>query len=221
MMWRPGSVEVSVLPYQVRVTSQGRTDSLVARLDVTIMPDGRIITSYEFTDSPAQRQEVGVAFRLPPSLDLLRWERNALWSSYPAGHIGRPQGEASKYAQHAESEAARRAPGRPWELDTKDFYLFPSRNGEQMSGLPVPNDFRSRKESILRYTLLNGVTGNGIEVRAPGTVAARTAVRTDGMLDLFIANEWTYLSLNWGNYERPTPTNRPYGNGVTMHLLGK
>ena len=221
MMWRPDAVHMSVTPGQVRMRSHGRTDSLTAQLDIAVTSGGEIITSYEILDPPTQCQEAGIRFLLGPALDRIEWDRKALWSSYPAGHIGRPQGEAAKFVRHVESEAAHRDPDRTWEQDTRDSYLFPSRRGSQPTSLPVPNDFRARRENIFRYALLNGGTGNGIEVLSPGTVAARAAVRPDGMLDLLIANEWTYLNLNWGNYERPALLARPYRNTITVHLLGK
>jgi hypothetical protein len=103
-------------------------------------------------------------------------------------------------------------------MDTKDHFLLPASHGVQQSGLPVPQDFRSRKEKILRYALRNQHTGNGVEVTSDGTVAARTVVRCDGSLQLFVDNEWTYLNMNWGNYERPAPLTRPYRNTVTISL---
>lgn len=220
-VWRTDTVTVSVAPHRVVVSSSGRTDSLSARLEITVTSSGAIITSYELLDPPAQCQEAGVQFLLSPSLDRLRWDRNALWTSYPAGHIGRPHGEATKYVRHAESETPRRDPERPWEMDTRDHYLFPSRRGMQASGLPVPHDFRSRRENVIRYALVNGTSANGVEVVSDGTVAARASVRPDGRLDLLIDNEWTYLNMNWGNYERPAPLTRPYRNTITVRLFGR
>jgi hypothetical protein len=219
--WRTERVEVSTSPQRVTVRSRGRTDSLAAHLEVSVTSAGTIIASYELLDPPSQCQEAGVQFLLGPSLDRLQWDRHALWSSYPAGHIGRPQGEALKYVRHAESETPHRDPARPWELDTKDHYLFPSRRGVQTSGLPVPHDFRSRKENVFRYALSNGTSGNGLEVVSDGMVAARASVRPDGRLDLFIDNEWTYLNMNWGNYERPAPLTRPYRNTITVQLFDR
>jgi hypothetical protein len=106
-------------------------------------------------------------------------------------------------------------------MDTRDHYLFPSRRGMQSSGLSVPHDFRSRRENVIRYALVNGISANGVEVVSDGTVAARASVRPDGRLDLLIDNEWTYLNMNWGNYERPAPLTRPYRNTITVRLFSR
>lgn len=219
--WRADVVGVLASPHRVTVSSRGRTDSLSARLEISVTSAGAIVTSYELLDPPAQCQEAGVQFLLSPALDRLRWDRKALWSSYPPGHLGRPQGEARKLGRHAAGEIPHRDPARPWEMDTKDHYLFPSRRGVQPSGLPVPHDFRSRKEHLLRYELQNPVSGNGLDVVSDGSVAARSAVRPDGRLELSISNEWTYLNMNWGNYERPASLTRPYRNTITVQLSGK
>lgn len=45
---------------------------------------------------PGGLNEYGIRYVLPASADTLSWSRNALWNSYPADHIGRPCGTASK-----------------------------------------------------------------------------------------------------------------------------
>lgn len=45
---------------------------------------------------PGGLDEYGIRYVLPASADTLSWSRNALWNCYPAGHIGRPYGTASK-----------------------------------------------------------------------------------------------------------------------------
>ena len=219
--WGADRVAIVASPHRVTVSSHGRTDSLTARLEISVTSGGEIITSYEILDPPAQCQEAGIQFLLSPALDRLQWDRKALWSSYPAGHLGRPHGEATKFTRHAAGETPHRNPMQPWELDTKDHYLFPARRGVQPSGLPAPHDFRSRREHVVRYTVLNTLSGNGLTVVSDGSVAARSAVRPDGRLELSIDNEWTYLNMNWGNYERPAPLTRPYRNTITVQLSGK
>lgn len=211
---RVDSVAIEVTPAKVVVTSRGMTDSLAATIIMTITARGEIVTTYRITDPPAQCQEAGIRFRLTPLPDRVQWERRALWSSYPDDHIGRPVGEAPIFAPHAEQESPHRRPDRSWGMDTKDEFLLPG-----YRGLPVPADFRSRKENIMRYALTNRRTGKGVEVTADGDCAARTAVLPDGMMDLLLDNAWTYLNMNWGNYERPAPLARPYTNTVTIRLL--
>jgi hypothetical protein len=59
------------------------------------------------------------------------------------------------------------------------------------------------KENLKSYALWNRDVGTGIRVEADGELAARTNVRQDGKMDLFLNTHWTYMNLNWGNYERP------------------
>jgi hypothetical protein len=124
-----------------------------------------------------------------------------------------------KFALHPEREIAHQRPDGPWGMDTKDHFLFPASRGVQSSGLPVPHDFRSRKENVLRYALRDQSTGNGIEVTSDGTVAARTAVNADGSMQLFVDNAWTYLNMNWGNYERPAALKSPFRGTITVRLF--
>ena len=216
--WKPDTVSVRSLPGRVTVTSAGLAESLSVKLEIAVTAHGEIITSYEIADPPAQCQETGIQFILTPALNCLSWSRVGLWSSYPPDHIGRSAGEADKFALRPDRETPHERPDHPWGLDTKDHFLLAASHGVLPSGLPVPQDFRSRKEKILRYALRNQRTGNGVEVTSEGTVAARTAVRRDGSLQLFVDNEWTYLNMNWGNYERPSPLTRPYRNTVTISL---
>ena len=219
--WKPDTVHIRTSPGKVTVSSQGQTDSLSVKLEVTVTGSGEIITAYEIVDPPAQCQEAGIRYRLTSVPDHLSWNRVGLWSSYPADHIGRPVGEVARFTTDAAQETAHQHPDRPWGMDTKDHYLFPATQGVQPSGLPVPHDFRARKENVLRYALLHQSTGNGITVISDGTVAARTTVSSDGSLELFVDNAWTYLNMNWGNYERPVVLSNPYRNTVRVQLTGR
>jgi len=200
------------------VVSRGRAGNYGVRFTLTVTGDGEIYTSYEIENPPEKCQEVGIRFLLNPGLDRLSWNRQGLWSSYPEDHIGRSVGEVSKFASSADRELARQKPERPWSMDTKDFYLFRKSGGMQRSGLPVPQDFRGMKENILQYMLRNQHTGVGVCVESEGTLAARTEVNPEGYLHLFVDNEWTYVNLNWGNYERPVTLTHPYRGTVKVRL---
>jgi hypothetical protein len=73
----------------------------VARVHVDLA-DGKF--SYHLTwekpngrgaNGPADMQEVGWVFVMPSAVDHFSWHRQALWSDYPADHIGRPMGTAT------------------------------------------------------------------------------------------------------------------------------
>ncbi|MDR1440468.1 MAG: hypothetical protein LBJ10_10900 [Clostridiales bacterium] len=44
---------------------------------------------------PGGLDELGIAYMLPPGAKRLTWRRDARWEGYPAGHVGRPSGEAA------------------------------------------------------------------------------------------------------------------------------
>jgi hypothetical protein len=218
LTWTLDTMDVAASHEQVTVTSIGRGDSISVKLGISVSATGEIVTSYEIADPPERCQEIGVQFVLSSTLDLLSWSRRGLWSSYPEDHIGRTTGEAPKSVPGAEGERRRVKPEQPWCLDTKDFYLFPGSHGVLPSGGTVPRDFRSRKENILLYLVRDQRNGNGLRVESEGTVAARSAVKPDGSIQLFVDNEWTYLNLNWGNYERPVTLAHPFKGSVKVRL---
>ncbi|MBI2300060.1 MAG: hypothetical protein HYU66_14145 [Armatimonadetes bacterium] len=61
-----------------------------------VMSDGELRVSYELRWSAADTEawELGLALPLAPNYRTMRWLRDALWTDYPADHIGRPAGTA-------------------------------------------------------------------------------------------------------------------------------
>jgi beta-galactosidase len=199
--WRCDSLAYRSTDTSLVLSLRGMADTIKTEITIDVRGSGEIFTSYRLANLPKKFQEVGIGFVLSSSLDNLSWTRRALWSVYPDDHIGRPRGEASKAG--APGEQYRQKPDRPWSQDTKDYYLFKATRGEPVVGLAVPHDFRSMKENIERYALRNQQSGAGFSVEARGDLAARTSVRQNELLDLFVNTQWTYMNLNWGNYMRP------------------
>jgi hypothetical protein len=197
---------------------RGMAGTIKTRLTIEVRGSGEILTSYALENPSQECQEAGIAFLLNSSLDRLSWSRQALWSLYPDDHPGRPQGEAEKISAGAASEQYRQKPDRPWSQDTKDFYLFKAGNGIPPWELPVPHDFRGMKESLESYTLWSQREGRGLRVESDGRLAARTSVRNDGNLDLFVNTHWTYLNLSWGNYIRPAKIEQDHRGSVTVRF---
>jgi hypothetical protein len=216
--WKLDTMSFQSSKQRLAVALRGRAGMYGVKLTITVTGDGEIITSYEIENPPEKCQEAGIRFLMNPGLDRLSWNREGFWSSYPEDHIGRSVGEVSKFSSSANRERARQKPEGPWSMDTKDFYLFQKEGGLQPSGLPVPRDFCGMKENIFQYMLWNQPTRVGLRVESEGTLAARTGVGPDGSLHLFIDNEWTYVNLNWGNYERPVKLRPPYRGTVKVRL---
>jgi hypothetical protein len=128
--------------------------------------DGRAIIGYRFQwNGPAIRaRELGVAFRIPRACEHLKWERDAEWSWYPTGHIGRPVGETGPFPEPRAANAG------PWEVPT-----WPWSHDATAAGC---KDFRSTKRFIRRYAL-TAPGGAGLVFEADGDRHARAWVDAD------------------------------------------
>ncbi len=218
MEWKLDSMSFQSSNERLAVALRGHAGKYAVKINLTVTGDGEIITSYEIENPPEKCQEVGIRFLVNAGVDKLSWNRQALWSSYPEDHIGRSVGEVSKFVSTGKREQYRQTPEWPWSMDTKDFSLFRKEGGMPPAGLPVPHDFRGLKENIVEYGLWNQQKGCGLRVESEGALAARTAVQRDGSLHLFVDNEWTYVNLNWGNYERPVTLQTPHKGVVKVRL---
>ena len=185
---------------------------------IRIKVNGEIITSYKIDNNPKTVHEAGIYYNIDKGLDKLQWNRNAYWSYYPEGHLGRSQGMALKLDLNSESEQYRITPGQNWECDSKDFFLF-QKTGKRDNWFPVPNDFRSSKLNILTYSLTNQTTGTGILVISDGKLSARSEVNKDGSIKLILLDKVTYDDLNWGNYKQSGNIERPYNSSVKIILV--
>jgi len=201
--WHLDSMTIRSSDTSLVLSLAGKAADFRARISMEVRGSGEITTSYELEDPPQECQEAGVRFLLSSTLDKLSWNRQALWSLYPDNHIGRPEGEAAKTEAGAAGEQYGLRPEQPWSRDTKDFFLFKADKGIPPGGLPISHDFRAMKENLTSYTLWNQESRRGLRVESDGGLAARADVRPDGSLHLFVNTHWTYMNLNWGNYERP------------------
>ena len=185
---------------------------------IRINGNGEIITNYKVENNPETVHEAGIYYNISKGLDKLQWRRNAYWSAYPEGHLGRPQGMTLKLGQKSCKEQYRISPSQSWENDTKDFFLF-QKTGKHTNWLPVPNDFRSSKLDILIYSLSNQATGSGIMAVSDGMLSARSEVKADSSVKLILLNKISYDDLDWGNYERPDQIERPFGSFTKLILI--
>jgi len=84
---------------RIEVTSDvylSGSDELKAQLGYTlnIGPDAQADLSWKLTWKAAEAgaREAGLKFLLPAGSDGMSWSSDGLWTEYPAGHIGSPQG---------------------------------------------------------------------------------------------------------------------------------
>jgi Glycosyl hydrolases family 2, TIM barrel domain/Glycosyl hydrolases family 2/Glycosyl hydrolases family 2, sugar binding domain len=195
--------------------SMSGVDTL-ASVDFEVKIDGAglITTIYRITSHPAKLNELGVGYLLSSSIDRLSWDRKALWTAYPADHIGRSKGLAVREGGHG-SLSYRTEPAWPWSLDIEDHFLF----GPKDAGGRGTCDFRSTKENIWYASCIS--RGGNLRIRAEsaGLVAARAEVRHDGRVLFNLSNVWGYPDLAWGNYMKHVAAPVGYTNEIAMRMV--
>ena len=88
--------------------------------------------------------EVGIEFHVSDQLDTLSSKKKGLWDVYPEWHIGRLEGETTKYNPGGSNLPAAQ-PEWEWKQDELDWAEF----GEYEIGRRGTRDFASMNESYL------------------------------------------------------------------------
>jgi hypothetical protein len=191
---------------------RGGGEGAIAEFQLSIDGAGLIVTQYTASDLPEDASEVGVSFELSNDVDRLTWQKNSLWSAYPADHIGRPRGVAMKVSDATESYRAQ--PSQPWAEDSTDFFLF----GSKDVGGHGTNDFRSLKANVFYASCV--LTGTNLRLRAEsdGTMAVRAQVGSGGKVAFSMDNLWGYPDLGWGTLAGPLRIPKSYTNSVRMRF---
>jgi beta-galactosidase len=128
--------------------------------------EGGLAFRYRFTVArDINPRQWGIVFGLSPECDTLSWERNAFWSDYPQGHIGRPSGTAKGAAPVSPPAMyGRTEPTWSWESE-----------GNELG----TNDFRATRTDIRRVSL-TAADGRGLTVESDGRHAARAWMSPTG-----------------------------------------
>jgi hypothetical protein len=161
--------------------------------------------------------EVGIVYELSDSINRLKWDRKALWTVYPSGHIGEPKGIAFKNGPLINGN---------WGTFTNDGNTFGS-NSRTPASIPesqeFTNDFRGMKEYIRTATALYEGSNLGIQVVSPETNSVRMSHTTwSGHKGIFmiIDNLWNYPQLGLGNYMKDAiVVKEGYSNSVQMRFI--
>ena len=126
----------------------------LGRMTLIIFADGRIELGYEYKMlMDANLRQWGISFSLPITMNTLSWNRKGFWSVYPESHIGRNEGSAKLFYNHASSGLG--GPLRPSWTYNQDQTKYGS------------NDFRSTKRNVLQASL-QSENGAGIRVISDG-----------------------------------------------------
>lgn len=168
-----GGYGETMVTFVLRIDGTGLVQTKYT-LDALPDLDRKLVQGHSFSRDVGGYFEVGIAYELSPDVDSFTWFRKGLWSAYPADHIGRIAGVASRYGNDISSHYLDR-PNWPWANDEKDFLLF----GKYDIGGHGTNDFRSLKENI--YSASANFRGAPYRVQAEsqGTEAVRLQVMDD------------------------------------------
>ena len=206
--WRPGERGMDV-------KLSGRVDGFKMRLDYSVTPDGAVTSSFELLDiPPGIPAEIGIAYDLA-DVAWVEWQRNGLWSTYPADHIGRLHGRAALGSSTV--TAYRQEPAGAWAGDVWDYFLQGLRRPEDTSGL-LSNDARSLKENFYSYVVGFEQSPGRLIAESDGHRAARLKSVGGGRYRLIVLTNWDYPDLGWGNRMRPFKFEVSRSGRVTIRL---
>ncbi|MFH0758636.1 MAG: glycoside hydrolase family 2 TIM barrel-domain containing protein [Bacteroidota bacterium] len=216
--WKLKELKAEVTPTMVKIISKGSVDSLVVNFEFLIRSGGIFSVGYEIENPPAwQIQETGIWFKLPDQYRQISWDRNALWSSYPDDHIGRPIGESLLY-NPGTLESYRTTPKHKWNMDSKCGYFYYGPEGTDKEFHDLANEAKCLKTSLNFYELICNDGVKRLRVESNGSLAARVVKSSLGSINLLVNNEWDYVNLNWGNFEHNIHISNNYKNLIRFRL---
>ena len=117
--WHAESVVATNAPDgAVVITVQGTNALAAGGYAIRLKPAGGLEVSYAFTaHTKINPRQWGMVFFTPENFSALTWDRNAQWSYYPPGHIGRPSGTALARVAVTNRPYASQPPAKPWYED--------------------------------------------------------------------------------------------------------
>lgn len=205
--WQAASVTLLRAKGAAVVEVRGRYAEAEGGYTLTFPGDGRLVMEYAFTSTrDVNPRQWGMVFHVSGACSTLRWKRDAYWTLYPKGHLGRPEGTASAVLSGRRAFGARRAPAWPWGAD------------ETPLG---SNDFRATRRGI-RFVELRDPGGPGVRVESDGRRAAR-AWREGEELRLLVAGFDTggadgFLGSHYAGERRPLRKGDPLEDRITLRL---
>ena len=177
----------------------GNYDTIEVTYDIRIDGQGVIETKYTVVNPPEKSNsyhEVGLAFDLVGEIDLLQWDRNGFYSTYPDDHIGRNAGSANKVSVGKEG-TYRQRPDWSWSHDMYDFFYM----GSDHQGYGMTHDFRSAKANIYHAVVSDSKTGHGLKVESDGqSHAVRIGISPEQRIIDDKNPDLVYVG-NWEDYQ--------------------
>jgi len=80
------------------------------------------------------------------------------------------------------------------------------------------NEAKCLKTSLIFYQLIYKDGVKKLRVESNGSMAARLLKSSVGSINLLVNNEWDYVNLNWGNFERNIHITNNYKNLIRFRL---
>lgn len=189
--WRATNVRAEKTGADVQVTVEGAYKEAEGQYTLRFAQDGALSVDYAFTvQEDVQPRQIGLVFALPGKANTLAWERNAQWTVYPDGHIGRPAGTAKAFYLRHDSKPGVE-PRWPWEQDQTPL---------------GSNDFRATRRNIC-WAALRNADGTEFEVLSDGKQHARAWVQGDRTMlliaDIDCGSGEGFLSSHYADQRQP------------------
>ncbi|QKW17815.1 hypothetical protein HUT16_00940 [Kitasatospora sp. NA04385] len=196
--WTGSSASVTTTGGQAVVTLTGQFGPVNTTIKVSIDGRGLLTTTYTIANPPAgSPSDVGIRYTLPDGTDTLTWQRDAQWTVYPADHIGRATGTATKNRASG-TDGYRTEPTWPWSQDTHSYFLFGKDSPAHWT-----NDFRSTKANVRLAKATAGASGPGAQVESDGSDSVRLepaapVVIDDSSSQIVYTGAWTHADPSSG-----------------------
>jgi len=160
---------------------------------------------------------LGFAAEMTNKINTTKWERKALWTTYPRDHIGRPEGTATKRILHPNVVRGKKIDW-PFAEDSHNLHFVAGQKYH------APVDFLAVKRNILRFSATAGKDGPGLAVvrNSDFPTHCQTAVDADGRVTLRALNlvNYYWLGKQWGNYIEPFRTGTsPFNGKVCLRFV--
>jgi hypothetical protein len=164
--WQLSKIDCTKTAGIVQIKIRGKYDQAEGTYTIKIDNTARMTVDYEFTSTgKLNPRQLGIVFDVADVCDTLTWNRNAIWTTYPDDHIGRPAGSAKAFVgtEISASAGPRIAPDWPWSHDCNKMGT---------------NDFRGTKQNIY-WASLTASDESGLLIRSDGTQSTRAWVEND------------------------------------------
>ncbi|MFB4350615.1 glycoside hydrolase family 2 TIM barrel-domain containing protein [Microbacterium sp. CR_7] len=176
--WTGTSASVSSSGGKAIVSLAGTFGPLGVSFQIVVDGRGLLTTTYTLSNPHSTATtDVGVGYTAVSTSDTLSWVRDAHWTAYPEGHLGRPVGTAVK-RRASGADGYRSAPSWSWEQDTHSYYLF----GKNGAG-HWTNDFRAARTKVRTATLRSGESGPGVRVESAAVDSVRLGLAPVRVID--------------------------------------